>query len=144
MSTIERFLKLPPDHRRLIVEASRCLLLARWRTTTVPFNRIAAGLKNHPRQNDTPPTPAVRADIHQISTAVNQASRHLPLKLQCLQQALAAREMLDRRNIASTLFLGTRRDRNGQLQAHAWLRSGGIDVTGGDGERQHAVLSRYP
>ena len=144
MIAARRFLQLPAEQRRLVIEASRCLLMARWRTATTPFNRIAATLNAPPKSPGARTSGTVQTDINDIGRAISQASRHLPLKLLCLQQALAAKQMLDRRNIASTLYLGTRRDQQGRLQAHAWLRSGGIEVTGGDGDRLHTVLSRYP
>ena len=43
---------------------------------------------------------------------------------QCLVKAIAGMKMLERRQIESTLYLGTAKDELGKLIAHAWLRSG--------------------
>ena len=40
--------------------------------------------------------------------------------------------MLERRNIESTLYLGTAKDDQGQFIAHAWLRSGPFYLTGAE------------
>ena len=52
---------------------------------------------------------------------------------QCLVKAIAAMKMLERRNIESTLYLGTARDESGKMIAHAWLRSGPFYITGAEG-----------
>ena len=41
--------------------------------------------------------------------------------------------MLQRRQIESTLYLGTAKDENGQFIAHAWLRSGPFYISGKEG-----------
>ena len=44
---------------------------------------------------------------------------------QCLVKAIAGMKMLERRNIESTLYLGTAKDAKGQMyRSDAWLRSG--------------------
>ena len=42
-------------------------------------------------------------------------------------------KMLERRKIESTLYLGTAKDENGKMIAHAWLRSGPFYITGAEG-----------
>ena len=51
-------------------------------------------------------------------------SRYTFWESQCLVKAIAGMKMLEKRNIESTLYLGTAKDEKGELIAHAWLRSG--------------------
>ncbi|MNG37786.1 hypothetical protein D3C84_1252420 [compost metagenome] len=51
--------------------------------------------------------------------------------------------MLMRRNISSTLYLGTARDASGKMVAHAWLRSGSIYVTGFETMKQFTVVALF-
>lgn len=50
----------------------------------------------------------------------------------CLVKALTARRFLKRKKISSTLYLGCRIE-NEKLIAHAWLRTGSLYVSGGNG-----------
>jgi hypothetical protein len=59
-----------------------------------------------------------------------------------LVQALAAKIMLTRRGICSTLYLGAAKAGEG-LAAHAWLRSGSVIVTGGPGRERFTVISTF-
>ena len=69
-----------------------------------------------------------------VGAMVLRVSRLTPWKSTCLVHALAARRMLRRRAIPSTLRLGVRNDAAG-LAAHAWLEAcGGIVCGGADAE----------
>jgi len=59
----------------------------------------------------------------------------------CFPQALAATLMLRRRGIRSTLYLGV--DPHRDLDAHAWVRVGGLIVTGGPDEARFVVVSTF-
>jgi hypothetical protein len=51
--------------------------------------------------------------------------------------------MLRRRGAASTLYLGLAKDRETQLQAHAWLRCGERILTGQRGMAGFTVISTF-
>ena len=52
-------------------------------------------------------------------------------------------KMLERRQIESTLYLGTAKDESGKLIAHAWLRSGPFYITGAEGMEKFTVVSKF-
>lgn len=81
--------------------------------------------------------------IYEISEAVNIISHHTLWESMCLVRAIAAMKMLERRGISSTLYLGTGKNENGQLIAHAWLRSGNRYVTGGEEMREFTVVGSF-
>ncbi len=59
---------------------------------------------------------------------------------------MAAKWMLSRRNIPSTLFLGIRRPTepaSSTTDLHAWLRVGERTITGGDALEGFTVIARY-
>jgi hypothetical protein len=69
-------------------------------------------------------------------------SRHLPGECKCLAQAVAAKMMLGRRGVPSTLYLGLAKDEQQKLRAHAWLRSGEVIVTGArERDKFHVVAT---
>lgn len=128
----------------LFIEAVLCLAWARLLLILMPFSRFAPRLGD--RSCETPfhaPSPADAVMIKHIASAINITSRHTWWDSRCLVRAAAAMKMLARRQIASTLYLGTARDRHGKLQAHAWLRSGPYFVTGDDVMHQFVVVEKF-
>lgn len=81
--------------------------------------------------------------IKQIGRAVAAMSRLLPWECKCLVQALTAKTMLGRRNIASTLYLGVAKSENRSLKAHAWVRAGSVVVTGEIGLSAYTIVARF-
>ena len=72
----------------------------------------------------------IESYLSNISQAIHIMSRYTFWESQCLVKAIAAMKMLERRQIESTLYLGTAKDENGKLIAHAWLRSGPFYING--------------
>ncbi len=68
--------------------------------------------------------------IFAICWAIGAVAPWLPFRTLCLQQAIAARAMLERRGIDSVLHLGVRDPTGTALEAHAWPDAGGLNVTG--------------
>lgn len=62
----------------------------------------------------------------------------------CLPQALAARVMLRRRGIPSSLYFGIRLDGDDRaMRAHAWVTAGATGVVGVPATDEFTVLARY-
>jgi len=68
-----------------------------------------------------------------IAVAVRRSARFIPAAT-CLTQALAAQYLLARSGHRSTIRIGARRDRDGRLEAHAWLLCEDVVVLGGSDE----------
>ena len=138
---LAKFLRRTPAERRLLVEASLWLALCRAAVRLLPFRWIAPHLGRH--MTDTPSDGAAgdEALLRRVSWAVAAAARHVPWEAVCLPQAMAAKAMLRRRGIASTLYLGVAG--NEDMAAHAWLRAGGRIVTGRRGVERYTVVSTF-
>jgi hypothetical protein len=109
-----------------------------------PFARIAhlLGAISQETPLDHPGTDTAAAIKH-ITSAVNTMSRYTLWESKCLVRAIAGMKMLKRRNIESTLYLGTAKDEAGGLIAHAWLRSGPYYITGQDVMSKFVVVERF-
>lgn len=70
-------------------------------------------------------------------------SKYTLWESQCLVKAIAGMMMLERRGIDSTIYLGTTRDEDGKMIAHAWLRSGPFYVSGSEGMKQFTVVGMF-
>ncbi|MBT2642183.1 lasso peptide biosynthesis B2 protein [Bacillus sp. ISL-41] len=78
-----------------------------------------------------------------VAYAVKIISKYTFWESQCLVQAIAAMFMLRRRKIDSTLYLGTAKEKDGNLIAHAWLRSGSIYITGSEEMKNFVVVYKF-
>jgi len=143
MSRLRKFLALPLADRGCLVEAGLWLGLARLAILVLPFRWIARGLGRQMVRSPEDAGAASAALLDRISWAVATASRHLPWDCLCLAQALAAKAMLKRRGMPSTLYLGLAKDGEAQLQAHAWLRCGKRILTGQRGMAGFTVIATF-
>lgn len=119
-------------HLTLYVEAALSLVVARADVLLRParrhFSSRGRGLADA--------SPELIADVRR---ALLSASSRLPIRAQCYEQALAARAMLARRGMASTLHFGGGKQ-DGELTAHVWLTSGPHFVVGQDAASSHSPL----
>ncbi|MCS3600075.1 hypothetical protein M2370_005287 [Bacillus sp. JUb91] len=81
--------------------------------------------------------------LKEVSEAISIMSRYTFWESQCLVKAIAGMKMLEKRDIESTLYLGTAKDNSGALIAHAWLRSGSFYVTGSEGMEKFTVVGSF-
>ena len=132
--------------RWLLLEATLWLGVARIAILTVPFRKVAKHLGEQMAESPHSDQTAFRTRLSRISWAVRTMSRSTPWESACLAQALAAKAMLRCRGITSTLYLGLAKEqKDGQsaLLAHAWLRSGSMILTGGQGKDQYTVVATF-
>ena len=69
---------------------------------------------------------------------VELAAAYAPWRSDCYPQALTARTFLALRRIPHEVVFGVRRDGDA-LVAHAWVRAGDVEVTGGSGREYTEV-----
>ncbi|WP_439021842.1 lasso peptide biosynthesis B2 protein [Bacillus thuringiensis] len=81
--------------------------------------------------------------LKSIAEVIQITSRHTLWDSQCLVKAIAGMKMLERRKIESTLYLGTAKDEDGNMVAHAWLRSGPCYITGAEGMEKFTVVGTF-
>jgi hypothetical protein len=88
--------------------------------------------------------PDTRAAAIPIGRAIRTAARRTPWESKCLAQALAAALMLRWRQIPFVLTLGVAKtiEPNPGIDAHAWLFSGDILLTGAGYER-YSVIAQF-
>ncbi|HYO78407.1 MAG TPA: lasso peptide biosynthesis B2 protein [Thermoanaerobaculia bacterium] len=75
-----------------------------------------------------------RTKAELAANAIERAARRLPLRTNCLDQALALAWTLRAAGIASEVRFGVRRD-DAALAAHAWVEHDGMRLLGDDGTR---------
>ncbi len=143
MRKLKLLLEADWNTKRLLVETYFRLAWARY-LKSVPFSTVAPSLGANMRETtfDRPSAGDQRV-LAAVSQAVHITSKYTFWESQCLVKAMAAMKMLEKRNIESTLYLGTGKDENGKLIAHAWLRSGPFYITGAEVMNQFTVVGKF-
>jgi hypothetical protein len=145
MTRLKKILRRGWRDRLWLLEAFACLSIAKIMVHTVPFRWYAPRLGRTDAETTDTISPAERALAVKVSWAVQAAARHAPLGFVCLPQALAAKWMLQRRGLPSTLYFGVALNaatKSGML-AHAWVRAGDKILTGEREAAHHVVVARF-
>ena len=124
----------------LMLGMSRALIL------TISFKRLAPWIGIHNGQAPWIPLldRAQEARAAQIGRVVRLAARYTPWKSNCFPQALTARTLLGLYRIPYGLYFGLANDSStGELQAHAWVATGPVQVTGGAGFGEFTVVGCF-
>jgi hypothetical protein len=140
---VRKLARLAGADRRALLEAAALLGLARAAIPVVRFRRIAPLLGRHMAQTGARLPPGALEHVRRVGWSIEAAARRVPWESACLTQAVAAKLMLRRRGIASTLYLGVRVPEGRALDAHAWLRAGDTIVTGRDGMQRFSVVATF-
>lgn len=139
---IHAFLRLNNKTKLLFIEAFINLGMARY-LKSIPFSKVAPSLGEQMKETSLSPITSNKEDIANISKAIRIMSRYTLWESQCLVKAIAGMRMLEKRKIESTLYLGTAKDENGELIAHAWLRSGSIYISGAEVMDRFTVVAKF-
>lgn len=158
---LQRLWHLPRQRQRLLLETGWTLACMAWRVrrwrfarlaatlgTPVPAAAVVGGGSNDPQ---APPGPGDLALAKDVQWAIAAWVRRLRPAPTCLMQAAAAQRLLARRGVASTLVFGVqsmaataaRSSTQGALGAHAWLRCGGLLVTGANEAALFRPIAAY-
>lgn len=136
------FLSLNAKMRFLFLEAFFFLGWARILKCR-PFLKVAPYLGDFMRETTHTSIKAHEKKINSISSAIEIMSRYTFWESACLVQAIAGMKMLQKRQIESTLYLGTAKDDTGKLIAHAWLRCGSVYITGSEGVESFTIVGVF-
>ena len=80
----------------------------------------------------------------QVSRVVQLAARYTPWESNCFPQAVVARVLLGWYGVPYCLFFGVRRKPgNGEFDAHAWVASGSVRVTGRYSFNRYTVVTVF-
>jgi Transglutaminase-like superfamily len=133
--TARRAFRLDARARTQAVRAVAWLALSRAALATVSYARVRRAVERLGPRTQT--GPAMTSE--ECSRAIDRATRLL-IGSRCLARGVAGECLLRREGRPATLTLGVHLDDSRRLQAHAWLQSDGIFVTGADEAARYASL----
>lgn len=131
---IRTFLSQSPRFYLWLVPAWLLLGLSRAAILVFPFKRIAGWLGTH--NGLAPRTPLISQEQERrariIGRTIRVAAKYTPWTSNCFPQAITARLLLGVHSIPCAVFFGLARNpADSDLEAHAWVVSGRLSVTGG-------------
>jgi hypothetical protein len=107
----------------------------------VPMKKIETMLGERGEESQEEETIEHLRIAKSVAIHVNHVASRTPWESKCLVRAMTARKILDKKGIASTLYLGVGKKED-KMIAHAWLRCGQMYVTGGDGS-QYSMVAKF-
>ena len=81
--------------------------------------------------------------ILNVKKNIRRAKRILPFRVKCFEEAIAAKKVLEKEGVKSTLYLGVDKNTENELIAHAWLKVGELFVTGESRTQEFKVVGFY-
>ncbi len=143
MQAFNTFLRLSLYQRFLLVEAAMLTGLARLSVLTLPFRWIARVFGRQAELAGQEVAAANQELLKSVRWAFSATSSRVPWNANCLAQAIAATIMLRRRGHEGTVYFGVLKNEAGRCEAQAWLRSGGVIITGAGGLNKFSVVSTF-
>ena len=139
MPKLRTLASLSGPERSASLEAAIWLVVMRVLVAALP-PRLWRGVlfADGPRQTSLDAAQLAAARI--VRHAIARGARNLPGSAKCLPRALAARRMLARRGVMTSLHLGVAPGK-GSPSFHAWLKAGDLFVTG---DCDEAAYTRFP
>ncbi|UPK72690.1 lasso peptide biosynthesis B2 protein [Chitinophaga filiformis] len=125
----------------LFAEAWICIAIARCMLVFMPFRKIAPLLGKSVTAASTSHIRTTRRP-KRIKAAIRRAAACSPWRAKCFEQALAGKIMLSYRRMPGIVFFGINKVGD-DLQAHAWLESEGVIITGGKEADQFTIIARF-
>ncbi|MFJ5621670.1 lasso peptide biosynthesis B2 protein [Peribacillus loiseleuriae] len=136
------FLRLDKKTKLLLIEAYLYLAWARY-LKSIPFSKVVPSLGKQMQETSNSADLSNKKVLASVSHAIHLMSRYTFWESECLVKAIAGMKMLEKRNIESTLYLGTAKDEKGELIAHAWLRSGPFYISGSEVMYRFTVVAKF-
>ena len=109
----------------------------------VPLKKFSFLLGTHMKETPEIATAENRVLLRTVGLAISRASRFVPWRCKCYEQAIAAKMILRSYGLETTLYYGVAKDQNNQLIAHSWLRCGDYIVTGRPGMKRFTVVGTF-
>ena len=149
-SPVAAFFAAPAARKRLAIEAAWELMCARLltlRPASVYSPALGRLVAHDAPFNGAPETDEMDAVAAEIGGVVTRVAGLLPFRARCLQQAIAVRRMLTRRDIPAMVYLGVARARQDRAEAdhaaHAWVTVGARVISGDGVLDKFAIVARF-
>jgi hypothetical protein len=133
------------EFKGLVFKALFYAMQVRFMMLFVKFKRYEKRLGTRGKKDDSAISEDQMKVVMKVKSAVIGVSKYTPWESKCMVQAVAAKWLLEKYNIPSTIYFGIMKDpeNNAELKAHAWLIVGEYVMTGREGHKAFKVVNFY-
>ncbi len=117
--------------------------IARILIAWIPLKRFSFLLGTHMKETPVAKVTGELEQVMAVGLAIRRASRYVPWRCKCYEQAIAAKMILRDYGFQSTLYYGVTRNPDKKLIAHAWVRCGDYIVTGRQGMHRFTIVGTF-
>ena len=141
---IKRFLKTSKLNRQVALYTFFWSMLIRFMIYFLPFKTYRKRLGKLQEESTQMLNLEEIAWAKHIKCIVEAVCNRTPWESKCLVQAIVCKQLLKKRSIESTIYLGILNDSQDQkITPHAWLKAGGIILTGRNGHKRYRIVNFY-
>jgi len=139
MRNIKRLYQLPFEDKFLLIEVIVILVFSKLFIKLIRFDRLSSWVgKMHTETSKI--YISDHLNLIKVKSFIQKTAKRLPWDSVCYDKAIAAKLLLNRRNIPSTLYIGLAKSDEDSLEGHAWVRSGTLFVTGGTERKNYKPI----
>lgn len=140
MRLLKTFLKMPLKQKLMIPRILILVSYYKYRVHHRPFSELAPKIGRLSFETPVERAPRNAWLVHELMQSM---FRRLRWKDSCLIRALAAKRILNSMGEKCTLYMGVSKKDGAAMSAHAWLRCGGLVVTGADAMAGYTVTACF-
>ena len=129
MKRLHKLISLTSSDRQLLVKTALLLGIIRLGLWLLPFQTLRRLVVRMIQTTSVQKQDQVF--VNKVVWAVRVVSRYMPGKVKCLARALTTQVLLGRCGYQSQIRIGVAKNKQGQLEAHAWVESQGRIIIGG-------------
>lgn len=100
-------------------------------------------LGEHQKEAQSILNPEEKAYLTRLQKNMRRLKRNLPWNVKCFEEVIAAKKLLEKKDIKSTLYLGVARNEENKLIAHAWLKTDNRIVFGQNVHHRFTSVGHY-
>jgi hypothetical protein len=142
-SQLKKYFKQSNLEREILNQTFAWLLLSFILVRIIPLRWFSSLLGGFKKEIETELKATDLVKITSVKKSIKRIKKILPWKVKCFEEAIAAKKVLEKYRIKSTLYLGVDKNENKQLIAHAWLNNGDFKITGGNVATKFRVVGFY-
>lgn len=140
---VSKFLALRLSEKFIFLEAFGLLAFSKIAVRIIPFRKMAAHLGDINKAAGLLSATQMKEALG-VRHIIFMTSANVPWKSVCLDQALTAMMMLNRRKLPNTLYLGVKIDEaKRKIEAHAWVKCNDKILVGGPQSKEFKVVAFF-
>lgn len=142
MNKLKYLFQLSTKDKLLIIEIIALLSFAKLCIKVIRFNILTNWIGKIHRETARESKNSLMK-LFKIKRFIKSITKYLPWESVCYDKAIAAKLILNRRKIPSTLYIGLVKSKYGQLDGHAWVRAGNFYITGGMERKKYHTIAFF-